>query len=78
LLLEVRGSIMFPRQFLPSGPWLRRTTSSTSRLRLRTTLRYFVALAGSCYLIWTYDPLSDRWIGNIGWWCRSFSGLARP
>jgi len=65
LLLGVRDSIMFSRQFLPSGPWLRRTTSSTSRLRLRSKLRYVAALAGACCLIWTYDIQSS--IGSLNW-----------
>jgi len=59
----VRGSIVFPRQFLPSGSWLRRTTSSTSQF---TFAQYTTLL---CCVIRLMLLNLDIWssIGSLNW-----------
>jgi hypothetical protein len=72
LPFEIRDSIMLPRQFLPSSPWLEKTTRSISHLHLHSILCY-VASLGNAYNS-AYDSVSDCHIGSTDWWRRNFFG----
>jgi len=74
LPLGIQDSIIFPRQFLSSVPWLKRTIGSILHLYPHNILCYVAMLGNAYYSAWIYDPLSNRCTGSIDWWRRNFFG----